>query len=449
MVRRFSTVSHKIIFFIFILFFVFSMLVNGLNILANQLGGSESLNEPLLSKDSPSENLKKCLEWYDADHPTPINVYHKGECKEIVGYKGIFSWMALDFMHHGTGRFLDGFCVADNDYGGQSCVLSGTIGETTDELIDLEGFEFSPTEALNELDSYNFTVLGFVRCSEPVLEIKPEKKGMLVGEYIEVEVHLDCGYEMCLGEPVILEVVSGPGELNLPELTAEDLKKIYDSDYFINQDDIMITHAMIAKAMLHATDKGTIEIKATYDSCRGKSNQSTISKTVQVNVGKCVEIDCTYQTDPNRFGDGGLQWGSKIHCEACLEVFEEEQFGMKVRSLKGNAKGTQDCWVKTNDEYSWIENKKCPAFTGVVEGSIWGNNIYTFKVTIDESAALTFDLCSGEKERPQRLTRHEWDPVNFMGVPIHLDASDPNAEYVYEEPSDIIGTQYKVVARWQ
>jgi hypothetical protein len=36
-----------------------------------------------------------------------------------------------------------------------------------------------------------------------------------------------------------------------------------------------------------------------------------------------------------------------------------------------------------------------------------------------------------------------------MGVPIHLDASDQNAEYVYEEESDIIGTQYKVVARWQ
>ncbi|MBN2394904.1 MAG: hypothetical protein JXC36_00390, partial [Candidatus Atribacteria bacterium] len=272
---------------------------------------------------------------------------------------------------------------------------------------------------------------------------------MLVGEFIEVEVHLDCGYEMCFGEPVILEVISGAGELDLPELSAEDLERIWDSGSFLNQDNIIITHAMIAKAMLHATDKGTIEIKATYESCRGEANQGTITEIVQVNVGKCVEIDCTYQTDPERFGESGLQWGGTIHCEACLEVFDEEQFGMKVRSLKGYANGTQDCWVKIGDQYSWIENKKCPAFTGVVEGSIWGNNIYTFKVSIDESAALTFDLCSGEKEWPQRLTRHEWDPVNFIGVPIHLDASDPNAVYIYEEESDIIGTQYKVIAKWQ
>lgn len=223
------------------------------------------------------------------------------------------------------------------------------------------------------LEAYDFKVYGFVRCTEPVLRIEPEKKGMLVGECIPVKVYLDCGYQMCLGEPVILEVISGHRELELPELTPDKLEKIWDSGHFLNQDNIILTQVMIAKAMLHATDKGTIEIKATYDSCRGKSNQSTISKTVQVNVGKCGEIDCTYQTDPDRFSDGGvLQWGGKIHYKACLEVFEEEQFGMKVRSLKGYANGIQDCWVKLDDSCGsgWIENKKCPAFTGVVEGSI-------------------------------------------------------------------------------
>lgn len=104
--------------------------------------------------------------------------------------------------------------------------------------------------------------------------------------------------------------------------------------------------------------------------------------------------------------------------------------------------------MKIDDQYSWIENKKCPAFTGVIHGAIW-DNVYTFRVSIDDSAALTFDVCGGEKDRPQCLTRHEWDPVNFMGVPIHLDASDSEVIYIYEEESSITGTQYKVIARWQ
>lgn len=453
MVRRFFPASKKIYFFMFIIYFVFLMLINGLSTLASQADGSDPLDEPPIDNNSPSVTLQNCLNWYETNHPTPVIIFHEGQCKEIVGYKGTLSWWAIEFMD-GTGRFLDGSCITSNS-GGQDCTLSGTIGETTGKLIELESFEFlSPDahSALEGLEAYDFKVYGFVRCTEPVLRIEPEKKSILVNEMIPIIVSLDCydermGYMVSLIEPIILEVVSGPGELDLPELTPEELDMLEDSGYSLNQNNIMMTN-LVDDAMLYATDAGTIEIKATYEGCRGETYHSTITKIAKVNVGQWAVIECTYQTDPERFGDDGLQWGGTIHCEACLEAYEQVQYGMKVKEVRGYARGSQDCWVKIDDEYSWIENKKCPAFTGVIEGAIWGN-VYTFRVSIDDSAALTFDLCSGEKERPQRLTRHEWDPVNFIGVPIHLDASNPNAVYIYEEESDIIGTQYKVVAHWQ
>ena len=71
---------------------------------------------------------------------------------------------------------------------------------------------------------------------------------------------------------------------------------------------------------------------------------------------------------------------------------------MQVRSLRGYARGTQDCWVKIDAEYSWIENIRCPVFTGVIEGAVWV--IYSFRVSIDDFAALTFDVCGGEKNSP-------------------------------------------------
>ncbi|KUK85847.1 MAG: hypothetical protein XE03_1867 [candidate division TA06 bacterium 34_109] len=433
MVRKIFPNSKKIIFFLFILFFIFSMFLNDSSILANQT------DSPPIDNNSPSTTLKSCLEWYEANHPTPIQIYHEGNCKEIAGYKGILSWNVMEGI---KGRLKEECGLWER------CTMSGTIGEITDETIHLEQFEFLSPDATSILETYDFSVYGFVRCTEPILRVEPEKKAMLVGEWIAIKVYLDCGYEMCVDKPVIIEVVSGPGELELPELTAEQRAKLLDLGYFLHQDEIIITHPIVAEAELHAIDKGTIEIKATYDSCRGGVYQSTITETIQINVGQCVVIDCTYKTDPGRFGESGLQWGGNIHCEVCLEVYQEVQYGMQVRSLRGEARGIQDCWVEIDDKYYWIENIRCPAFTGFIEGVIWGD-IYSFRVSIDDSAALTFDECSGEKDRPQRLTRHEWDPVNFIGVPIHLDASDLDSTFVYEEKSNIIGTQYKVVARWQ
>ncbi|MDD5015312.1 MAG: hypothetical protein PHW73_09495 [Atribacterota bacterium] len=428
-------ISKKIVFLMAILFLILCMPINGIEVLADEGEGTKPIDSPPIDNNSPSVTLRSCLEWYEASHPTPIKIYD-GECKEIVGYGGYLSWIALEDM---KGRLTEGCEPA------KICEMSGTIGEKTDDVIELESFEFLSPDAVSDLEAYDFSVYGFVRCTEPVLRIIPEKEGMLVKETIPIKVYLDCGdWKMDHGEPVILKVVSGPGELDLPELSPDDIKMLRDKGYFF-QGDIIITKQtesfMVAEAMLNATNVGTIEIVATYESC-----QSTITKIATVYVGQWVRIDCTYKTDPDYLGTDDFQWGGDIHCEVCLETYQDVQFGINVQALRGYASGTQECWVVAPDDY-WIENKNCPAFTGeVIDGAVWDNR-YDFVLDIDDSAALTYDRLSGEKDRPQRTSRHEWDPVVFMETPIHLDA-DEDATYTYEG-TNMLGTRFTVVARWK
>jgi hypothetical protein len=430
-------ICKKVVFLMIILFFILCIPMNRIEVLADEGGGTDPTGSPPTVQSSPSATLQSCLEWYKSNHPIPYPIY-ADQCSEIVGYRGFLTWTGIE------GQKVEG-CEP-----WQKCIIKATIGETTDQTIDLEKFELD-SQGTSPLNDYVFSVSGFLRCIEPVLRVEPEEKAMDVGEWGTIKVYLDCGdWKMDHSEPVILEVVSGPGELELPELTPDEINRLCYLGYFLNQDDIIMTKPMIeftvAEAELHATDVGTIEIKATYQSCREEANKRTITKTAIVHVGQWVRIDCTYKTDPDRFGTDDLQWGGEIHCEVCLEVYEDVQFGINVRALRGYASGTQECWVRAPDDY-WIENKKCPAFTGeVIDGAIWDNR-FDFVLDIDDSAALTFDLCYGERERPGRTSRHEWDPVVFMDTPIHLDANE-DATYTYEG-TDMLGTQYTIVARWQ
>ncbi len=437
-------IFKRIVFLMVILFLILCMPINGIRALADEGEGTEPIDSPPIDNNSPSVTLRSCLEWYESNHPTPIQLYHEGECKEIVGYGGYLSWTAVEGL---KGRLTEGCEPWDK------CEMSGTIGETTDEMIELESFKFRSPDAVYDDEDYDFSVYGFVRCTEPVLRVEPEEKRMDVGEWRAIKVYLDCGDERWVlpydaGQPVILKVVSGPGELELPKLSPDDINMLRDKGYSLDQDDIIITKGkkVAAEAMLHATDVGTIEIKATYESCRAEAYKSTITKTAIVHVGLWVRIDCTYKTDPDRFGDDIFQWGGNVHCEVCLEVYQDVQFGINVRALRGYASGTQECWVVVPDDY-WIENKNCPAFTGeVIDGWIWGNT-YDFVLDIDDSAALTYDVCDDRQGYSSCGPCHEWDPVIFMEHPIHLDA-DEDATYTYED-TNMIGTHYKIVARWQ
>ena len=276
-------ISKKIVFLMVILFLILCMPINGIRALADEGEGTEPIDSPPIDNNSPSVTLRSCLEWYESNHPTPIQLYYEGECKKIVGYGGYLSWIALEDM---KGRLTEGCEPA------KKCEMSGTIGETTDEMIELESFEFLSPDAVSDLEAYDFSVYGFVRCTEPVLRIYPDKESMVVNEMIAIIVFLDCYDErMDLGvsliEPVRLEVVSGPGELDLPELTPGELDMLRDSGYSLDQDNIIMTNFIEEEvAMLYATDVGTIEIKATYESCRGDAYKSTITETAIVDVGQ-------------------------------------------------------------------------------------------------------------------------------------------------------------------
>jgi hypothetical protein len=437
-------ISKKIVFLMVILFLILCMPINGIRALADEGKGTGPIGSPPTVQDSPFTTLQNCLEWYESNHPTPIQLPYMGECSEIVGYRGFLNWTWTD----GEGSQLYG-CEP-----GQECVIKANIGETTDKTIDLEEFELIEPGS-SWLGQYVFSVDGFLRCTEPVLRVEPEEKRMDVGEWGSIKVYLDCGDERWVqtyvGQPVRLEVVSGPGELELPELSPNDINMLRDKGYSLDQDDIIITKPTesfgdTAEAMLHATDVGTIEIKATYESCRAEAYKSPITKTAIVHVGLWVRIDCTYKTDPDYLGTDDFQWGGDIHCEVCLEEYQDVQFGINVRALRGYASGTQECWVEVPDDY-WIENKNCPAFTGeVIDGAVWDNR-YDFVLDIDDSAALTYDICDDRQGYPSCGPRHEWDPVVFMETPIHLDA-DEDATYTYEG-KNMLHTRFTVVARWQ
>ena len=245
-------ISKKIVFLMVILFLILCMPINGIRVFADKF-----------------DTLQNRLEWYKSKHPIPYDRvdYDKGECNEVVGYLGYLTWTA------GEGQQIYG-CEP-----GQTCNIRGTIGETTDKTIDLpDEIDSDPP------DDYVFSVFGFLRCTEPVLRIEPDKEVMVVNEMIAIKVYLKCGTDVCPGQPVILKVVSGPGELDLPELSSDDINMLRDKGYFF-QGDIIITKTTAvslgdtAEAMLYATDVGTIEIKATYESC-----QSIITETAIVDV---------------------------------------------------------------------------------------------------------------------------------------------------------------------
>ncbi len=416
-IMNYLPIFKKIVFLMVILFLILCMPINEIRAFADKF-----------------DTLQNRLEWYKSNHPIPHDgVNDKGECNEIVGYLGYLTWTA------GEGQQIYG-CEP-----GQTCNIRGTIGETTDKTTYLEDITYSSPDS-DPPDDYVFSVFGFLRCTEPVLRIEPDKEAMVVNEMIAIKVYLDCGDDMCAGEPVILEIISGPGGLDLPELTSDELNRLRDLGYSANAENIIMTNLMIAEAMLYATDVGTIEIKATYESCRAEAYKSTITETAIVRVGQWVHIDCTYKTDPDYLGTDDFQWGGDIHCEVCLETYQDVQFGINVQALRGYASGTQECWVVAPDDY-WIENKNCPAFTGeVIDGWIWGNT-YDFVLDIDDSAALTYDICNDRQGYSSCGPRHEWDPVVFMETPIHLDA-DEDATYTYEG-KNMLNTRFTVVARWK
>jgi len=264
-IKNYLPIFKKIVFLMVILFLILCMPINGIRALADEGEGADPKDSPPMVPNSPSATLQNCLEWYESNHPTPIQLYYEGECSEIVGYRGYLSCEPW-----------------------QNCDSMGTIGETTDKTLYLEDITHSTPDS-DPMTDYVFSVFGFLRCSEPVLRVEPQKKSMNVGEWIPIKVYLDCGDERWVqpyvGEPVILKVVSGPGELKLPKLTPNDVEML-DLRYFLGQDDIIIIKKVATEAMLHATDIGTIEIKATYESCGEEVYKSIITETAIVDVGQ-------------------------------------------------------------------------------------------------------------------------------------------------------------------
>ena len=276
-IKNYLPIFKKIVFLVVILFLILCMPINGIRAFADKF-----------------DTLQNRLEWYKSNHPIPYyRTDDKGECNEVVGYLGSLTWTA------GEGGQIWG-CEP-----GQTCNITGTIGETTDKTIALEKFTYSSPDP-DLPDDYVFSVSGFLRCTEPVLRIVPDKEVIVVNEMIAIKVYLKCGADVLPGQPVILKVVSGPGELELPELSPDDISMLWEKGYFF-QGDIIITKTTeslgdTAEAMLKATNVGTIEIKATYESC-----QSIITDTAIVDVGqKEAKFSGTI------FFNRNLEWDKKV-----------------------------------------------------------------------------------------------------------------------------------------
>jgi hypothetical protein len=410
MIRSYFPISKKVVFLMVILFLILCIPINGIRAFADKF-----------------DTLQNRLEWYKSKHPIPYYwTDYKGECNEVVGYLGYLTWTA------GEGGQIYG-CEP-----GQTCNIRGTIGETTDKTINF------PDEIVSDPpDDYVFSVFGFLRCTEPVLLIEPDKESMVVNEMISIKVYLKCGADVCPGQPVILKVVSGPGELELPELSPDDINMLRDKGYFF-QGDIIITKTTEllgdkAEAMLYATDVGTIEIKATYESCQG-----IITETAIVHVGqKEAKFSGTIFFNRNLEWDKeqpdatiSKRWKGNLEESATLQVtlkYTNTYQGRDYYKIE-DASGTYHYSYDSKEEYRGQESggKYTITHSAHDSGSLERSHIYCLLLHDPEKKKYTFYFSFSS---PKKDGTETWDfgtdvITNTMSWGIDV------GEHEYEENTD-------------
>ena len=369
------------------------------------------------------DTLQNLLEWYKSNHPIPHDgVNDKGECNEIVGYLGSLTWTA------GEGGQIWG-CEP-----GKTCNITGTIGETTNKTTYLEDITYSSPDS-DPPDDYVFSVFGFLRCTEPVLRIEPDKEVMVVNEMIAIKVYLDCGDEMCAGEPVILEIISGPGELDLPELTSDELNRLRDLGYSANAENIIMTNLMIAEAMLYATDVGTIEIKATYESCRAEAYKSTITETAIVRVGQQAKFSGTIFFNRNLEWDKATisgRWKGNLEESATLQVtlkYTNTYQGEDYYKIE-DASGTYHYSYDSKEEYR--EQKYTITHSAHDSGSLERSHIYCLLLHDPEKKKYTFYFNFSSPKKDGTTTYDFGTVVITETLPWGISVG----EHEYEENTD-------------
>jgi len=162
---------------------------------------------------------------------------------------------------------------------------------------------------------------------------------------------------------------------------------------------------------------------------------------------RILEVDCSWSTDYERFPQSHVRWGGKAHIEIYVGVVDTKINGSTIKTLKGNGKGSQECWVKI-DRPEWIENVQ---YSEVIDVSIKGTppwfDVCNFLLTA-ENAGLSWDEVEDRDGKEYRWPNKDWGLQKVLSSIIFTMTVKPDAVF-QESGEDILKTHHEVTARWK
>lgn len=180
------------------------------------------------------------------------------------------------------------------------------------------------------------------------------------------------------------------------------------------------------------------------------SETETNTKIAEKEIKICpriLEVDCVWSTDYERFPQSHVRWGGKAHIEIFVEIVDTKINGYTVQTLKGNGKGSQECWVKI-DSPEWIENLQ---YSKAIDVSIKGTPLWTqfcnFLLTT-ENAGLSWDEVEDRDGMEYRWPNQDLGLQKVLSIIIFSFTGEPD-EVFKESDEDILKTHYDVTARWK
>ncbi|OFY58595.1 MAG: hypothetical protein A2Y87_10540 [Bacteroidetes bacterium RBG_13_46_8] len=158
-----------------------------------------------------------------------------------------------------------------------------------------------------------------------------------------------------------------------------------------------------------------------------------------------LNIFIEWQTDPDRFGEGGgLQWWGKADITVTITNIKEVSDG--YYTMEGEGSGNQyACDVTVPSPY-WVENLNAPSFTVEVETGVFARGVgYAFTLWT-ENAYFTFDMCRDDDGVVYRSTEEPDELMDIINGSLILDLPEENLYVGADYDTTILGTAYHVVA---
>ncbi|HJX71791.1 MAG TPA: hypothetical protein VJ346_07560 [Bacteroidales bacterium] len=178
-----------------------------------------------------------------------------------------------------------------------------------------------------------------------------------------------------------------------------------------------------------------------FTGCEKKEDKDDISN---VPLTGTLNIFIEWSTDPDRFGEGGMQWWGKADITVNITGIEEVSDGFYT--LDGEGSGSQyasDAFVASP---SWIENLATPAFTVEIETGVFSRGV-GYGITLwTENADFSFDVVEDRDGAIYRWPQQPNELKNIINNALILDLQEKYNYICALYDTTILGTAYHAVA---